>query len=56
LTEADVHEVLAWADDQAKGRRITVWVGLTQDGEPGLVRLSGWEPTRADHPSAWVRD
>jgi hypothetical protein len=55
LTEADVHEVLAWVDDQANGRRVTVWVDLAHDGEPGLVRLSGWEPTRAGHPSAWVR-
>jgi hypothetical protein len=54
LTEADVHEVLAWTEDQARGRRITVWVELVRDGQPGLVRISGWEPTRSDPPPVWA--
>jgi hypothetical protein len=55
LTEADVHEVLAWAEEQANGRRITSWVEIPGDGEPRLIRLSGWEPTRSDSPAPWVR-
>src|SRR5262245_39727872 len=54
LTEADVHEVLAWAEEEARGRRVTVWVEVVSDGKTGLVRISGWEPTRSDDPPAWA--
>jgi hypothetical protein len=54
LTEADVHEVLAWAEERARGRRVTVWVEVVSDGKTGLVRISGWEPTRSDDPPAWA--
>jgi hypothetical protein len=40
LTEADVHEVLAWTQDQARGRRITVWVELVRDGQPAWFELA----------------
>jgi hypothetical protein len=55
LSDADVHEVLAWADEHAGGRRVSAWIEVVLDGEPGLVRLSGWEPTRPDEPPTWVR-
>jgi hypothetical protein len=55
LSEADVHEVLDWATEHAAGRRTTVWAELGQNGEPGLVRLSGWEPVRTAEPPPWVR-
>jgi hypothetical protein len=54
LTETDIHEVLAWADTHGRGRRVTSWIEVDRDGEAGLIRLSGWEPTRADAPPAWT--
>jgi hypothetical protein len=52
LTEADVDEVLAWADAQAGGRTMSVWVVVHRDaGGVGLIRLAGIDPT-AD-PGAW---
>jgi hypothetical protein len=56
LSEVDVAEVLAWAEQQARGRRITVWVEHDDDRDrPSMIRLFGWEPTRADSPPAWIR-
>jgi hypothetical protein len=55
LTEADVREVLTWAHENAHGRRITVWVEHVADGELGLIRLEGWEPTDVDPGPPWVR-
>jgi hypothetical protein len=55
LTETDVPEVLAWARDNAHGRRITVWIEATDQGEPGLLRLAGWEPVSARPAPDWVR-
>lgn len=43
VSDADIREVFAWADGHADGRRITSWVEILLDGEPGLVRLTGWE-------------
>jgi hypothetical protein len=54
VTEADIREVLDWADQRADGRYITAWIETTMDGESGLVRLTGWEPTRNDPPPDWV--
>lgn len=54
LSGADVHEVLTWATEHADGRYLTIWVELEAAGETGLVRLSGWEPTRAEAPPEWV--
>jgi hypothetical protein len=55
LSDAGVHEVLAWADEHADGRRVSSWIEIVLDGEPGLVRLSGWEPTRGEESPPWVR-
>ena len=55
VTEADVSEVLAWARENAQGRRITMWVEHTDNGELGMIRLEGWEPTRSKLPPPWVR-
>jgi hypothetical protein len=55
LTHADVVEVLAWARENAQGRRVTLWVEAMHDGELGLIRLEGWEPVRFAAPPAWVR-
>lgn len=54
VTEADVTEVLAWARTNAQGRRITMWVEHTDNGDLGMIRLEGWEPTRSDTPPPWV--
>jgi hypothetical protein len=55
LTEADVSEVLAWAHENADGRRITLWVEDAANGELGLIRLEGWEPVRSQPAPRWVQ-
>lgn len=55
VTEADVNEVLDWAREKAEGRYITVWAEHVDDGDLGMIRLEGWEPTRSETPPAWVR-
>ena len=47
ITEADVQDVLAWADRSAAGRTYSLWVCLPAraDGGVNLVRLAGWDPT-----------
>jgi hypothetical protein len=51
LTEADVDEVLAWADAQAGGRTMSIWVVHRDDDGVGLIRLAGLDPTAA--PRVW---
>ncbi|MFC6067056.1 hypothetical protein [Streptomyces ochraceiscleroticus] len=43
VTGADVEEVLAWARAKAEetGSAYTLYVRVTDEGKPGLVRLSG---------------
>jgi hypothetical protein len=46
LTNADVTDVLAWAQATAtRGSTYTVYAVVEQNGEKGLVRLSGTDPT-----------
>lgn len=42
----DVDEVVDWARDNARGRRLAVYARVVngQSGEPGLVRLLGADP------------
>lgn len=54
LSGVDIHEVLTWAIERADGRYLTIWVEFETAGETGLLRLSGWEPTRPDSPPGWV--
>lgn len=54
LTGADIHGVLTWASEHGDDRYLTIWADIEIAGQPGLVRLSGWEPTRPDVPSEWV--
>lgn len=43
ITGADVHEVLAWADHNVRGRTYSVWVSLPTTGQGvNLLRLTGW--------------
>src|SRR5689334_21352421 len=51
LTEADVDEVLAWADAHADGRAMSAWVVHRDADGVGLIRLAGIDPT-AD-PGVW---
>jgi hypothetical protein len=51
LTGADVDEVLAWADEHADGRTMSIWVVRSDADGVGLIRLAGVDPT-AD-PSTW---
>ena len=47
VTEADVPEVLAWADAEAQRshRTYVLWLRSEgRDGEPGLIRLAGDQP------------
>jgi hypothetical protein len=55
VTDADVSEVLDWAREKAQGRYITMWVEHTVNGDLGMLRLEGWEPTRSEAPPPWVR-
>ena len=51
VTDADVDEVLAWSKTEASGRPIVVYlVFARRDGEPGLIRLAGEDPT---DPARW---
>lgn len=53
VTEAaDVHEVLAWADQRVgEGRGYQVFVEVAPESGLGLLRLRGSDPTA---PSAWM--
>jgi hypothetical protein len=42
---ADVGEVLAWADRDRAHRAHTLYVCCECNGEPGLIRLAGRDPT-----------
>jgi hypothetical protein len=55
LSGTDAPEVLMWAQEQAKGRLVTVWVEhVDRDLGLGMIRLQGWEPTRNDESPPWV--
>ena len=44
----DVHEVLAWADENAPaGAMYTLYAVMERNGGPGLVHLAGQDPTSA---------
>ena len=49
LEAADVHEVIAWADEEARRRSAmyTLYAATTIGLEEGLVWLAGADPTRA---------
>jgi hypothetical protein len=55
LTGADIEQVLEWSKAQAAGRYVAIWVEAIDNGQLGMIRLRGWEPTR-DHeiPLDWV--
>ena len=55
VTEADVSEILAWAHENADGRRITMWVEHTENDQLGMIRLEGWEPTTSKPAPDWVK-
>ena len=44
LTEADIDEVLAWADANADGRCMSVWVVQGDTEGVSLIRLAGVDP------------
>ena len=55
LSSVDITEVLAWAEEHARGRRVTIWVEHSCDRHAlGMTRLLGWEPTRTDSPPSWT--
>jgi hypothetical protein len=41
----DVREVLAWADERAQGRKVTIYVEVNRGPDAGRVRLVGVDPT-----------
>ena len=43
--DADADQVLAWAESNASGRTFTLYVCCECEGEPGLIRLIGTDPT-----------
>jgi len=52
ITDADIPEVIEWAETNAGGRYVTIWVEAWNHGRLGMIRLQGWEPTRPDDPPA----
>ncbi len=51
IYDAEVDEVLEWARHQARpDQLVTVHVRVPSPEGPGLVRLTGWDPTRHDDP------
>jgi hypothetical protein len=48
LSGCDVAEAISWADANAgAGRSYTLYASILTDGNVGLVRLAGVDPTRA---------
>jgi len=46
VAECDVDEVISWANGEADGREVVIYLSTTKgDGEPGLIRLLGTDPT-----------
>ncbi len=43
---ADIHAVIAWAEENAAGRTYTLYARLMNGDTPGLVQLSGVDPTQ----------
>lgn len=44
---ADVIEVLDWAEREAAGRVVTIWVEVISSTSPGLLKIHGRDPTVA---------
>ena len=42
---SDVHEVISWAEENAAGRTFVVYAAFTVDGEGGILRVHGTDPT-----------
>lgn len=51
LTEADLDEVLAWIDENARGRTHSLWVVLDRGSDVEHIRLRGIDP--AASPECW---
>jgi hypothetical protein len=48
LTGGDVTDALAWIEEHGAGRRFTIYTAQRAgNGELGIVRLAGIDPTRA---------
>lgn len=48
ISDADVHEVIAWAEAEAGARTYTLYAAVHDHrGELGLVHLAGLNPTEA---------
>jgi hypothetical protein len=46
---------LVWADEHGDGRRFSSWIEIVLDGDPDLVRLSGWRRLdRTSRPSGFM--
>lgn len=46
VTDADVDEVIAWANSEARGREVVIYLSTKRaNDEPGLIRLLGIDPT-----------
>lgn len=42
---SDVIEVLAWAEEHAEGRTVTIWLEVPAGGRFGLIQIHGIDPT-----------
>jgi hypothetical protein len=56
LTNADVAEVLRWAQERAPSHgAYTIFVEATNNRNRGFPRIAGWYPTRQDATPPHVR-
>ena len=58
IADADVPEVLAWADAEARNTRRTYVLWLRSEDRndgPGLIRLAGWEQPSDERPGEGQR-
>jgi hypothetical protein len=44
-----VREVRAWAEENAAGRQLVIWIELGPDDDRTIVRVEGVDPTRPKH-------
>jgi hypothetical protein len=45
LADCDADEVIGWANSEAEGREVVIYLSTDQRGEPGLIRLMGEDLT-----------
>jgi hypothetical protein len=50
IEDADIDKVLDWATNKANNRSFVLYAKIVDDGQPGLLRLLGTDPTDPQQP------